>query len=66
MPKLPRGITSQQLFITPSPLHACEGKIRSEVHVRSGITDGLVRLSVELEDAEDIIADLDQALSDSY
>ena len=27
-----------------------------------GITDGLVRLSVGLEDPEDLIADLDQAL----
>ena len=33
-----------------------------EVRERVGITDGLVRLSVGLEDAEDIIADLDQAL----
>ena len=34
-----------------------------EVRERVGITDGLVRLSVGLEDAEDIIADLDQALT---
>jgi cystathionine beta-lyase/cystathionine gamma-synthase len=27
-----------------------------------GITEGLVRLSVGIEDVEDIIADLDQAL----
>jgi cystathionine gamma-lyase/cystathionine beta-lyase/cystathionine gamma-lyase/homocysteine desulfhydrase len=31
--------------------------------VRLGITDGLVRVSVGIEDVEDIIADLDQALS---
>jgi len=30
---------------------------------RLGITDGLVRISVGIEDVEDIIADLDQALS---
>ena len=36
--------------------------IPAEVRKRSGITDGLVRLSVGLEDAKDIIADLDQAL----
>jgi methionine-gamma-lyase len=30
--------------------------------IEAGITDGLVRLSVGCEDAEDIIADLDQAL----
>jgi cystathionine gamma-lyase/homocysteine desulfhydrase len=28
-----------------------------------GITDGLVRISVGIEDIEDIIEDLDQALS---
>jgi cystathionine beta-lyase/cystathionine gamma-synthase len=34
----------------------------SEVRERVGITEGLVRLSVGIEDVEDIIADLDQAL----
>jgi cystathionine beta-lyase/cystathionine gamma-synthase len=33
-----------------------------EVRERIGITEGLVRLSVGIEDVEDIIADLDQAL----
>jgi cystathionine beta-lyase/cystathionine gamma-synthase len=33
-----------------------------EIRERVGITDGLVRLSVGIEDVEDIIADLDQAL----
>jgi cystathionine beta-lyase/cystathionine gamma-synthase len=33
-----------------------------EVRERVGITEGLVRLSVGIEDGEDIIADLDQAL----
>jgi len=33
-----------------------------EVQERIGITEGLVRLSVGIEDLEDIIADLDQAL----
>jgi len=33
-----------------------------EVQERIGISDGLVRLSVGIEDLEDIIADLDQAL----
>ena len=34
-----------------------------EERLRMGITDGLIRLSVGLEEVEDIIADLDQALS---
>jgi cystathionine beta-lyase/cystathionine gamma-synthase len=33
-----------------------------EVRERVGITEGLIRLSVGIEDVEDIIADLDQAL----
>ena len=33
-----------------------------EIRERVGITEGLVRLSVGIEDVEDIIADLDQAL----
>ncbi|MGD2143561.1 MAG: aminotransferase class I/II-fold pyridoxal phosphate-dependent enzyme [Anaerolineae bacterium] len=34
-----------------------------EERTEAGIADGLIRLSVGLEDAEDLIADLDQALS---
>jgi cystathionine beta-lyase/cystathionine gamma-synthase len=33
-----------------------------EVRQKIGITDGLVRLSVGIEDVEDLIADLDAAL----
>jgi cystathionine beta-lyase/cystathionine gamma-synthase len=33
-----------------------------EVRDRIGITDSLVRLSVGIEDVEDIVADIDQAL----
>lgn len=38
--------------------------VPQEARLRAGISDGLVRLSVGTEDAEDIIADLDQALSE--
>jgi methionine-gamma-lyase len=37
--------------------------VPKEERLAAGITDGLVRLSIGLEDAEDIIADLDQALA---
>jgi cystathionine gamma-lyase len=33
-----------------------------ELRARSGVSDGLIRLSVGVEDVEDLIADLDQAL----
>jgi methionine-gamma-lyase len=36
--------------------------IPKEDRVRAGITDGLIRMSVGLEDVEDLIADFDQAL----
>jgi cystathionine beta-lyase/cystathionine gamma-synthase len=34
-----------------------------EERAKAGITDGLVRLAVGIEDAADLIADLDEALS---
>ena len=37
--------------------------IPKEVREAAGITDGMIRMSVGLEDSDDIIADLDQALS---
>jgi cystathionine beta-lyase/cystathionine gamma-synthase len=36
--------------------------VAPEVRDRLGITDGLVRISVGIEDTDDIIADIDQAL----
>jgi methionine-gamma-lyase len=41
-------------------------KVAPEDRARMGISDGLVRLSVGIEDAEDIIADLDQALNAAH
>ena len=37
--------------------------IPREVREAAGITDGMIRMSVGLEDPDDIIADLDQALA---
>jgi cystathionine beta-lyase/cystathionine gamma-synthase len=36
--------------------------VPAQVRQRIGITDGLIRISVGIEDVEDLIADLDQAL----
>jgi cystathionine beta-lyase/cystathionine gamma-synthase len=36
--------------------------VKPEGRARLGITDGLMRISVGIEDAEDIVADLKQAL----
>lgn len=44
------------------PASMTHAKIPLEERLQAGITDGLVRLSVGVEDAKDIIADLDQAL----
>lgn len=38
--------------------------IPKEIREAAGITDGMIRMSVGLEDADDIIADLKQALGD--
>jgi cystathionine beta-lyase len=45
------------------PATMTHASVLPETRARIGITDGLVRISVGLEDVEDIIADLDQALS---
>ncbi len=44
------------------PATMTHASVLPETRERIGITDGLVRISVGLEDVEDIIADLDQAL----
>jgi len=44
------------------PAMMTHASMPKEVQDRVGITEGLVRLSVGIEDVEDIIADLDQAL----
>ncbi len=45
------------------PASMTHSKLSKEEKTEAGITDGLVRLSVGIEDVDDIIADLDQALS---
>ena len=44
------------------PVTMSHGSLPVELRARLGITDNLVRLSVGIEDADDIIGDLDQAL----
>jgi cystathionine gamma-lyase/cystathionine beta-lyase/cystathionine gamma-lyase/homocysteine desulfhydrase len=44
------------------PATMTHASVLPETRARLGITDGLVRISVGLEDVDDIIADLDQAL----
>jgi len=45
------------------PATMTHASIPTEVRQQIGITDGLIRLSVGIEDVEDLVADLDQALS---
>ncbi len=52
------GATDTLIQHPASMTHAC---VPLEVRKKVGITDGLVRLSVGIEDSEDIIADLKQA-----
>jgi len=44
------------------PATMTHASIPKERHIAFGITDGLIRLSVGLEDADDLIADLQQAI----
>ena len=45
------------------PASMTHGSIPAEERERRGVTDTLLRLSVGIEDADDLIADLDQALA---
>jgi methionine-gamma-lyase len=45
------------------PASMTHSKLPREERLTAGITDGLVRLSVGIEDVEDIISDLQQALA---
>jgi cystathionine beta-lyase/cystathionine gamma-synthase len=45
------------------PASMTHASVPAEERQRIGITDGLVRISVGIEDVEDIISDLDQALA---
>lgn len=58
---LAENLGSVESLIT-HPVTMTHGDMSREEREAVGITDGLVRLSVGLEDAEDLIADLDRAL----
>lgn len=58
MPKVWGGIES----LIEVPAVMTHGSIPREIRLENGIKDELIRLSVGIEDPEDIIADLQQAL----
>jgi cystathionine beta-lyase/cystathionine gamma-synthase len=59
---LPATTLGDVYSLTLYPAHSSHRQVAPEVRARIGIGDGLVRLSVGIEEAEDIIADLAQAL----
>lgn len=52
----------ESLIEHPASMTHCDHHVSPEVKKASGITDGLIRLSVGIENIEDLIADLKQAL----
>ena len=46
------------------PASMTHADVPAEIRLKTGITDDLVRLSVGIEDVEDILADLEQALGE--
>ncbi|ANP91729.1 hypothetical protein BA011_36870 (plasmid) [Rhizobium leguminosarum] len=55
---------ADSLICHPASLIRARQPIRKDAHLVEGVGDDLIRLSVGLEDAEDIIADLRQALEE--
>jgi cystathionine beta-lyase len=45
-----------------SPAETSHEKMNAEERAQAGITDGLFRLSVGIEDVDDIMSDIEQAL----
>jgi methionine-gamma-lyase len=45
------------------PASMTHAALSPEDRIESGVTDGLIRFSVGIENIEDVIADLDQALA---
>ena len=58
---LAENLGAAETIIT-HPVSMTHADVPAEQRAAAGITDGLVRLSVGLENADDLIADLDQAL----
>jgi cystathionine beta-lyase/cystathionine gamma-synthase len=63
---LPATTLGDVYSLTLYPAHSSHRQIAPEVRAALGIGDGLVRVSVGIEAAEDIIADLAQALERAY
>ena len=59
---LPATTLGDVYSLTLYPAHSSHRQVAPEVRQAIGIGDGLVRLSVGIEDAEDVIADLRQAM----
>ena len=49
--------------LAESPAMMTHASIPEEMRTRVGVTDGLLRLSVGIEDVDDLVADLEQALA---
>ena len=45
------------------PASMTHASIPKEIREKSGVVDGLIRLSVGIEDEQDLIEDLDQAIN---
>jgi cystathionine beta-lyase/cystathionine gamma-synthase len=48
--------------LVSEPRHSSHGHLASEERAKHGFPDGFLRVSVGIEDADDLIADMEQAL----
>lgn len=48
------------------PAHITHREVPAEARIAAGVRDNLIRLSIGLEDVNDLIADLDQAIAAAY
>jgi cystathionine beta-lyase/cystathionine gamma-synthase len=49
--------------LVQQPALMSNAKIPKEIRERNGLRDGLIRVSIGIEDVEDLIADMEQAIA---
>ena len=52
--------------LTVDPTHVTHREVPQRYYESAGVGDNLIRLSIGLENVDDLIADLDQAIAGAY
>lgn len=62
--RVPNSGDSRSLIVDPT--HVTHREVPQRYYEAAGVGDNLIRLSIGLENVDDLIADLDQAIAGAY